>query len=727
MKKILFTIGLTVILFTGFCQTGNKTVKHIIKATVQPDKSFLTVYDSIIINSTPSEIVFNLNENMKILSHSSNVQINEIASAINSNDVGMDRDDSGAKEKLKSNKWEVKFNKNRGYFSLTYSGTVDSVLQQSKSDYQRGFTESSGIICNKGVYLAGSTFWIPNINDSLSVFELTTNLPIGWKSVSQGKRIISENKGRRHIDKWICNKPQEEIFFIAAKFTEYGYTMNNGVKAMAFLRTPDESLSHKYLEATERYMVMYEKLITKYPYSKFALIENFWETGYGMPSFTLLGEKIIRFPFILYSSYPHELLHNWWGNSVYVDFSKGNWCEGTTAYMADHMMKEQNGKGEEYRRSTLQKFTNFVTPDNDFPLTKFASRYNASSEAIGYGKALMMWHMLRRKVGDDIFRKGMRLFYKNNKFKKASYDDIRKAMETVSHMNLKPFFTQWTTRKGAPELAIKNLSTDVYNNEYRIFLTLEQVQPQDAFVLDIPIGIATQTGKQFPVVHMTKKMQNFQIVLNHRLLKLVVDPQYDVFRKLNPKEVPPALSKALASLNNIIILPAYASKAKIALYRKFVEKWKIANNKNYSVVFDNDMKSFPKDKTVWILGFKNKFSPIIEKQLIQYNTSFGIDSLTLFGKHILLSGKDFIINVSNKKDLNKNIVFLAIDNEKAIPGLIRKLPHYGKYSYLGFEGDEPVNIAKGQWPVLYSPLIKVFDKNAQNIVVKQKRKPLSEK
>jgi hypothetical protein len=40
----------------------------------------------------------------------------------------------------------------------------------------------------------------------------------------------------------------------------------------------------------------------------------------------------------------------------------------------------------------------------------------------------------------------------------------------------------------------------------------------------------------------------------------------------------------------------------------------------------------------------------------------------------------------------------------ALPGLARKLPHYGKYSLLGFEGDEPANTAKDTWPVVASPL-----------------------
>jgi hypothetical protein len=42
-------------------------------------------------------------------------------------------------------------------------------------------------------------------------------------------------------------------------------------------------------------------------------------------------------------------------------------------------------------------------------------------------------------------------------------------------------------------------------------------------------------------------------------------------------------------------------------------------------------------------------------------------------------------------------------------GLTRKLPHYHKYSYLAFEGDEPVNVDKGRWPVTRSPMTGVAD------------------
>jgi aminopeptidase N len=55
-------------------------------------------------------------------------------------------------------------------------------------------------------------------------------------------------------------------------------------------------------------------------------------------------------------------------------------------------------------------------------------------------------------------------------------------------------------------------------------------------------------------------------------------------------------------------------------------------------------------------------------------------------------------------NLDKAVGFIFADGLAALPGLGRKLPHYGKYSCLGFEGDEPVNVLKGQWTATDSPL-----------------------
>jgi len=724
MKKIsalLFALLITII---GLSQ-NRVTVRHFLSVQVTPGTSQITVIDSIVMPES-SDYTFSLNADLIPAEFSENIKLKKVESDVSAGDIGMDRDDAGSDaDGLKVNKWKISFKDGSTGFSVSYSGKIASAIEQSEENYQRGFSESPGIIDSKGVYLAGSTFWVPTFENSLMTFDMTSAFPDGWKTVSQGERVKEFIDSGKHIDEWLCDKPQEEIFLIAAQFNEYSYRMNNGVMAMAFLRTPDEGLANKYLEVTEQYMNMYEELIGAYPYSKFALVENFWETGYGMPSFTLLGEKIIRFPFILHSSYPHELLHNWWGNSVYVDFSKGNWCEGITAYEADHLIKEQRGQGEDYRRSTLQKFTDFVNPGNDFPIRKFASRYDGPSEAIGYGKALMMWHMVRRKLGDDNFKKGMSLFNENFKFGFASFGDIRSSLEEVSGSDLKAFFHQWIDRTGAPALAIKEIKTDRYNDEFRIFLTLEQTQDSAVFDIDIPVAVATEKGVSRFTVNMFKKEQDYQFTLNSKPEKLAVDPQFDVFRTLDPSEVPPALSKIWASEENVFILPRAAADDKLKMYNDFAGKWKAADNDNFTIVYDDDIDALPSDKTAWIIGFGNRFAGIVNEALSAYGASFGKDSVKYRNKTLPKAGNSFALTVFAEGDESRSLFFISPGNPDAVDGLVRKLPHYGKYSFLAFEGDEPVNIAKGQWPVVNSPLVKVFEKDAEGINVNEERKALA--
>ncbi len=227
----------------------------------------------------------------------------------------------------------IKLPQGTSQFTLKYQGEIFHPIEEYGEEYARSFSVSPGIVSPEGVFLSASSFWYPYFADELVTFRMDVELPAGWSSVSQGARTEHSTGTASSHDVWLEEKPQEEIYLISSEFTEYGQAAG-AVNAMAFLRQPDEQLAQKYLDTTAQYLEMYRKLLGPYPYSKFALVENFWETGYGMPSFTLLGPRVIRFPFILHSSYPHEILHNWWGNGVFTDYEKGNWAEGLTTYLA---------------------------------------------------------------------------------------------------------------------------------------------------------------------------------------------------------------------------------------------------------------------------------------------------------------------------------------------------------------------------------------------------------
>ena len=179
--------------------------------------------------------------------------------------------------------------------------------------------------------------------------------PEGWTAISQGAGdSLPSDSERTPCSAGARRDRKRGSFCSPDAFIAYARRAAD-IDARVYLRSPDAALAERYLEATAHYVQLYTQLLGPYPYGKFALVENFWETGYGMPSLALLGPRVIRFPFILHSSFPHEILHNWWGNSVYLDPAGGNWSEGLTAYLADHLVQEQRGRGADHRRTALAK------------------------------------------------------------------------------------------------------------------------------------------------------------------------------------------------------------------------------------------------------------------------------------------------------------------------------------------------------------------------------------
>jgi len=689
---------------------GALPVVHIVDVTLDPATSMISVVDEIQLPAEQSarEFTFKLNATLVPQATGADVQLTLADSDASAVDVGMDQENPSSSAPVPLKAWTLHFaGGTPSKLTLRYQGKINHPIVQVGEEYARGFSQSPGIVDPRGAYLAGSTYWIPSFGDEYVTYRMTVTTPAGWRSVSQGGRVASDDRDGKHRDTWVVDTPTEEIFVIAAAFTEYEFDAG-AVKAMAFLREKDDALANRYLETTAQYLEMYRKLIGPYPYSKFALVENFWETGYGMPSFTLLGSQIIRFPFILHSSYPHELLHNWWGNGVFVDFESGNWCEGLTAYMADHLVAEQRGQGDEYRRSALQAYTDYVSVGKDFPLSKFRSRDNAASQAVGYGKATMTWNMLRGMVGDETFVRGMQRFYRDNKFKRASFDDIRVAFESVSDRKLGGFFDQWVLRTGAPELALGAVAVERAGDRHRLTFTLAQKQADEAYLLQVPIAVYSAKAVRLERVEMTQKTQSFTLDLAEAPLRIEVDPQFELFRTLNYAEIPPSLSKAFGADKVTLVVPDDAPAAEAERYRKLSDIWTRDSTRDIKVIGDKELSALPADRSVWILGWNNRWRHVVDKSVAGYQGRIDEATARLGRTEFTRADNSLVVAVRHPENPELAVVWLSVPELAAVEGLARKLPHYGKYSYLAFTGDEPTNIAKGEWPTVGSPLAKTL-------------------
>jgi Peptidase family M28/Peptidase family M1 domain/PDZ domain len=687
-------------------------VHHDLVVTLDPPNHRLKVRDRIRIPGAVASATISLNADLSVQA-AGGPRLVPVRSRVQGTDTGMDRDASG----VPVNVYRVE-GATPGQeltLDLQYEGAINFSVRQSGGEYARSFNQSPGLIEARGVYLAGSTYWVPRVDDALVTYTLAVELPAGWRSVSQGERTTSERSPSGVSERWSVTTPTEEVHLIAAPFTEYSRDAG-AVKAMAFLRKPDKALADRYLDATAQYLDMYRGLLGPYPYSKFALVENFWETGYGMPSFTLLGEQVIRFPFILHSSYPHELLHNWWGNGVFVDFAGGNWCEGLTAYLADHLIAEQRGQGADHRRAILQRVTDYVTPENDFPLTRFMSRHNAVTEAVGYGKTAMTFNMLREKVGDAQFIKALQEFYRDNRFRLASFDDIRKSFEAVSGLDLRPFFDQWIKNVGTPELKLDAAT----GQGGRLSITLSQVQAGRQFALDVPVVIETDQGVETKTVSMPADTARIDATFDLRApaRRVEIDPQFQLYRRLSPFEIPPSLSKAFGAKKVLIVMSAQSAP----IYAGLAKAW---SRDGVETVMDSALDALPSDRAVWLFGAGNKFAPVVADALKPYGASLDASGLRTSSTAYEAAGRSLVVGVRHPRNPDLVVFQVTASSAAAADALARKLPHYGKYSWLVFAGDDATNEATGEWPVGDTPLARNLTADARPIKLTP-RKALAE-
>lgn len=557
-------------------------------------------------------------------------------------------------------------------------------------------------IAERGVYLDGASLWYPRFGDERVRFSARIRVPSGWTVLTQGARGEPRD-GSTWV--WSERSPQTDIVLVAGRWQRYARTLlapgrgHGALETAVYLREPDEALAGAYLDASARHLALYSRLLGPYPYAKFAVIENFRETGYGFPSFTLLGSRVMRLPFLLESSLPHEVLHDWWGNGVYVDHRGGNWSEGLTAYLADHLFAERRGRGARYRRSALQKYRSYVGRGSDSALRDFHGGHGGRGQAVGYGKAMMMFHMLRRRLGDETFLAGLRGFYRERRFTRAGFEDLRRAFEAAGGGELGEFFDQWVGRVGAPELTLGTSEVSRTAGGYRLRFTLAQTQPGAPYRLAVPFAVVLEGRERAwqGQIRLTGREARLDLGLPERPLRLVIDPEFDVFRRLDRGELPPSLGELLGARRALALLPSGAPRPRRAAYRRLAASLGAGEIRD-----DDDPRALPTDGAVWVLGWENRRRDLLAPGLAAAGGSLDAAGLAVDGQRRVSAEDCAAFAVRDRQ--GGRLGFAACASEEAIAVLARKLPHYGPYGYLALEGEGLGSRLRGEWPTGTSPL-----------------------
>ncbi len=536
-----------------------------------------------------------------------------------------------------------------GILEIMYEG---SFTRHQDRDADSGLADN--IISEEGISLTGN--WYPR-PEGLTTYRLSASLPEGWQAVSEADHIERDASGR-YV--YFFDHPVDRITLTASDEYAISTERFGNIDLYAYFFKEDSGLANQYIEYAKKYLELYQKMIGPYPYGRFSVVENVLPTGYSMPTFTLLGRDVVRLPFIVETSLGHEILHQWFGNSVYIDFEKGNWAEGLTTYLADHYYEEQKGKGADYRKQILIDYQSYVGKDNVFPLRAFLGRIDSSSKAIGYGKAAMLFQMLKKRIGDGGFHEAIKFFVQRNSFKKASWSDIMSSFEKASGERLNVFFGQWLDRTSIADIEAGSAILKQSGEGYKI--TFELRQKNEPYILVVPVAIYA-AGKKETMYFRVSKARN-EISLHSRELpdRIVIDEDYDIMRRLSHEEFPPVISRFLGDKDLVLVLPASNKAAYVQAIDSLRKKG--VSVKENAEISDASLR----DSSFIILGNDNPAKERFKGAIAKEGITGG-----------------FTVAVS-ENPLNRNRVISVIGSDSAgeTDAAFSKIFHYGKYSRLAF-------------------------------------------
>jgi len=520
------------------------------------------------------------------------------------------------------------------------------------------------VISPAGIFLTSA--WYPQMA-ALAIYRLTAVLPQGYTAVSEAERIERSEDNGRIVFTFDFKHPVDGINLVASDRYQVIEERFQGIDLSAYFFAEDQALARKYLDYTKKYIQLYERLLLPFPFTRFAIVENFLPTGYSMPTYTLLGQEVVRLPFIVETSLGHEILHQWFGNQVYVNPKEGNWAEGLTTYLADHFYAQEKGEGGRYRKQILIDYMSYVHTDNEFPLKNFAQRFSDGSRAIGYGKAALVFHMLRHMYTGDAFFKALREFVNHNQFQRASWNDIKSAFENQLGEKLDWFFNQWIEHLGLPELRVSNLAVNRDQSVY--FLAFDLSQKGAVYRLDVPVTVSFKSGGTIKEwIRIDEEKKPVRIELKEDPAKLIIDPDYDIARKLSDSETPPVIATILGDDKLIVVPPLQNTPDYDSLVQSLRSRGAQVRSADSLTHADVKMAS------LLLLGDNN---PILDHFPVGTKRSEHGFSITV-KKNPFNAGKAVGL-----------VVALSAEETKAA---FPKIFHYGKYSALEF--DQGVNVHK---------------------------------
>jgi len=593
-----------------------------------------------------------------------------------------------------------------------YRGVIDDPPKEPRHLRFVTPSETGGHIGPEGVYLSSESQWYPDIEGSLARFAVNAAVPLEWTVVTQGRKLDERKTDGKRMSTWAVRDPTEALTLVANKFVakHRNWTGSRGqnVELSTYFLPGNAALADEYLDATAKYLDVYTALLGDYPFEKFAVVENFFASGLGMPSFTLLGSGIIKRHYVQPYALGHEIVHSWIGNAVFNRIDRGNWVEGLTTYLSNYYWHEQAGdqrQARDQRRMMLQGYNLHVPMERDYPVGQFSRKKDERDNAIGYQKTAMIFHLLRQEIGEDAFWTALKRLVAQYRGRHAEWSDLEQVFTEAAGRDLRWFFAQWIEASGAPELSLQSASATPISNgggqAFRLVATI--VQTGRVFRLHAPLAVKLIDGhEQMVYVPVDGDRNVAEVTLPARPVSIELDPETMILQRVPRASLPPVLNHFVTDRRRSVVLAFSNPPNGAHPFRSVVKRIEGQDNQkpeteraSIDPIAENGL--LPREGSVLVLAspeWKAVLRTIVSTHCGD-RLEFREGGVKLDGS--IYEGTDLVLlaNCHRTDQPGSIVTLLYAESPEAATVVSRLLFFYGWNSYVVFKNGSPV--ARGEW------------------------------
>ncbi|WP_117884619.1 M1 family metallopeptidase [Aureibaculum luteum] len=365
--------------------------------------------------------------------------------------------------------------------------------------------------------------------------EFIVTAPNHYQVVSNGLKVEETDlQNGMRLTHWKQSVPIASWLYVlgVAKFAIQYVDKFDGKSIETWVYPQDRDAGfYDFAQPTKKVLEFYSSYIGPFSYERLANIQsNSVSGGMEAASAILYSEKSVkgdrneRWRNVVI----HEIAHQWFGNAVTeYDWDEVWLSEGFATYFTLLFIEHEYGR-DAFTNGLIdskKRVDTFYEKNPEYTIIhdnlKDMKEVTSSQT---YQKGSWILHMLRGKVGTDVFWKGIRAYYKKYKDLNTTTADFQKEMEIVSGQDLSQFFEQWLYKPGTLKYE-GDWKYDTKKKKLRI--RLNQVQ-KDGSLFKMPLEISIYyRDKQKPSIEtlqVNEKTNTFFIDTDIEPENIMLDP-----------------------------------------------------------------------------------------------------------------------------------------------------------------------------------------------------------